>query len=35
MEMHVVFYKTRYLTQEAALKQEDGVIIVVYLIKVL
>uniref|UniRef100_A0A1B6CEM1 Alpha-carbonic anhydrase domain-containing protein n=3 Tax=Clastoptera arizonana TaxID=38151 RepID=A0A1B6CEM1_9HEMI len=34
MEMHVVFFKSTYLTQEAALKENDGVIILVYFFKV-
>uniref|UniRef100_A0A1B6C4J9 Alpha-carbonic anhydrase domain-containing protein n=1 Tax=Clastoptera arizonana TaxID=38151 RepID=A0A1B6C4J9_9HEMI len=33
MEMHVVFFKSTYLTQEAALKENDGVIILVYFFK--
>ncbi|KAG8263779.1 hypothetical protein J6590_024006 [Homalodisca vitripennis] len=33
LEMHVVFYKTGYLTQPAALKHDDGIVTVVYLIK--
>ncbi|KAK4881967.1 hypothetical protein RN001_005286 [Aquatica leii] len=31
LEMHVVFFKSEYLTHEAALKQKDGVTVLVYL----
>lgn len=34
LEMHVVHFKSIYLTQEAALKYQDGVSVVVYFFKV-
>lgn len=34
LEIHVVFYKSRYLTQDAALKHDDGLVVAVYLVKV-
>lgn len=33
-ELHVVMFKSSYLTQEAALKEEDGIVILVYFIRV-
>ncbi|XP_054288225.1 carbonic anhydrase 2-like [Macrosteles quadrilineatus] len=33
MEMHVVFYKTEYLTQAAALRHDDGIVILAYLFR--
>ncbi|XP_026470636.1 carbonic anhydrase 2-like [Ctenocephalides felis] len=33
MEMHVVHFKTSYLTQESALREKDGVVLVAYLFK--
>lgn len=35
MEMHVVYFKSCYLTQEAALREKDGVVIVAYICKVI
>uniref|UniRef100_A0A1B6KV51 Carbonic anhydrase n=1 Tax=Graphocephala atropunctata TaxID=36148 RepID=A0A1B6KV51_9HEMI len=34
MEMHVLFFKSQYLTQEAAIKEDDGIVIIAYLMKV-
>lgn len=34
LEMHVVYFKSCYLTQEAALRKPDGVAILVYFYKV-
>lgn len=34
IEMHVVHFKSCYLTQEAALREHDGVVILVYFFKV-
>ncbi|XP_069686142.1 uncharacterized protein [Periplaneta americana] len=33
MEMHVVHFKTCYLTQESALREKDGMVIIVYFFK--
>lgn len=35
MELHVVHFKTQYLNLESALRQVDGVIIIVYFLKVI
>lgn len=34
LEMHVVLFKSCYLTQEAALKKKDGIVVLVYFFKV-
>lgn len=34
LEMHVVMFKSCYLTQESALKEKDGIAILVFLLKV-
>lgn len=34
LEMHVVHFRSRYLTQEAALKEDDGIAVLVYFFKV-
>lgn len=34
LEMHVVFFKSCYLTQEAALKEKDGIAVLAYFFKV-
>ncbi|EEZ98484.1 Carbonic anhydrase 3-like Protein [Tribolium castaneum] len=33
IEMHVVFFKANYLTQESALKEKDGIVVLVYMFK--
>lgn len=33
--MHVVHFKSSYLSQEAALYEKDGVTVVVYILKVM
>lgn len=35
MELHVVHFKTQYLTLEHALRQVDGIVIIVYFLKVI
>ena len=34
LEMHVIFFRSSYLTQEAALKKRDGIVVLVYFFKV-
>lgn len=34
IEMHVVMFKGNYLTQESAMKEKDGIAVLVYLFKV-
>lgn len=34
LEMHAVLFKSCYLTQEAALKKKDGIVVLVYFFKV-
>lgn len=34
LEMHVVFFKSCYLTQEAALKEKDGIAVLAYFFRV-
>ncbi|KAG8242118.1 hypothetical protein J6590_072250 [Homalodisca vitripennis] len=33
MEMHLVFFKSQYLTQETALQKDDGIVIIAYLVR--
>uniref|UniRef100_A0A1B6F3B4 Carbonic anhydrase n=1 Tax=Cuerna arida TaxID=1464854 RepID=A0A1B6F3B4_9HEMI len=33
MEMHLVFFKSQYLTPESALQKNDGIVIIAYLVK--
>ncbi|XP_063909708.1 carbonic anhydrase 3-like isoform X2 [Zophobas morio] len=33
VEMHAVFFKANYLTQESALKEKDGIVVLVYIFK--
>ncbi|XP_046673570.1 uncharacterized protein LOC124362801 [Homalodisca vitripennis] len=33
LEIHAVFYKSQYLTQDAALQKDDGIVVIVYLCK--
>lgn len=35
LEMHVVHFKSSYLSQEAALYEKDGVAVLVYILKVI
>lgn len=35
LEMHAVFFKSCYLTQEAALKEKDGIVVLAYFFRVL
>lgn len=34
LEMHVVHFKSCYLTQEAALKEKDGIVVLAYFFRV-